>query len=299
MTLPELKLKINNNERISLPLLFINEDNTDYLIKTYLSAISKNNKLTIKEIKTINEMLDSENSMFKDDEYLYVYHVEKDTDVNLASVADYNLIAIVNKDIAADGFDKITFPKLEGWQIEDYVKTTLPGLTNLEIEWLCKNAKFDINRLDNEASKINIFDKKDQPTIFKEINDDNGYSDLNELTIFNLTTAITTKDICGIKKVVRDLTNIDVEGTGLVTLLLKNFLLVLNIQTNSRATAASLNISEKQFRYLQYNQCNRYSTDDLVKIYNFLTSIDYRLKSGLLDMSNNDLTNYIIANILE
>ena len=57
-------------------------------------------------------------------------------------------------------------------------------------------------------------------------------------------------------------------------------------------------MSEKQFNFLRYNQCNKYSNEQLFNIYNFLTDIDYRLKSGLLDMSNNQLNYYIISKII-
>lgn len=298
MELRELKNKILAQEALSFPLLFINYDN-DYLIKSYVKKIAENNSLTIKEIESIKEMVDIESGMFKEADYLYIYNLNKDDNLSKEQLKDYKIILISDTDRKDSDIEKVVFNKLENWQIEAYVQTLLPGLDNQEVSWLCKNAKYDIWRLDNEASKLNIFDKKDQSKILMAINDDNGYVDLNELTIFNLSNAIMNKDMLGIKKVVEDIDNIDVEGTGLVTILLKNFLNIINIQTNSKATAQSLGMSEKQFRYLQYNQCNKYSNEELFNIYNFLTDIDYKLKSGLLEMTNNQLNYYVLSHIIK
>ena len=293
-----MKNKILAQEALSFPLLFINYDN-DYLIKSYIKKIAENNSLTIKEIESIKEMVDIESGMFKEVDYLYIYKLSKDDNLSKEQLKDYKIILISDTDKKDSDIDRVVFNKLENWQIEAYVQALLPGLDNREVSWLCKNAKYDIWRLDNEASKLNIFDKKDQSKILMAINDDNGYVDLNELTIFNLSNAIMNKDMLSIKKVVEDIDNIDVEGTGLVTILLKNFLNIINIQTNSKATAQSLNMSEKQFRYLQYNQCNRYSNEELFNIYNFLTDIDYKLKSGLLEMTNNQLNYYVLSHIIK
>ena len=298
MELRELKNKILAQEALSFPLLFINYDN-DYLIKSYIKKIAENNSLTIKEIESIKEMVDIESGMFKEVDYLYIYKLNKDDNLSREQLKDYKIILISDTDRNDSDIEKVIFNKLENWQIEAYVQALLPGLDNREVSWLCKNAKYDIWRLDNEASKLNIFDKKDQSKILMAINDDNGYVDLNELTIFNLSNAIMNKDMLGIKKVVEDIDNIDVEGTGLVTILLKNFLNIINIQTNSKATAQSLGMSEKQFRYLQYNQCNKYSNEELFNIYNFLTDIDYKLKSGLLEMTNNQLNYYVLSHIIK
>lgn len=298
MELRELKNKILAQEALSFPLLFINYDN-DYLIKSYIKKIAENNSLTIKEIESIKEMVDIESGMFKEVDYLYIYKLNKDDNLSKEQLKDYKIILISDTDRNDSDIEKVIFNKLENWQIEAYVQALLPGLDNREVSWLCKNAKYDIWRLDNEASKLNIFDKKDQSKILMAINDDNGYVDLNELTIFNLSNAIMNKDMLGIKKVVEDIDNIDVEGTGLVTILLKNFLNIINIQTNSKATAQSLGMSEKQFRYLQYNQCNKYSNEELFNIYNFLTDIDYKLKSGLLEMTNNQLNYYVLSHIIK
>lgn len=297
MKLSELKTKLLADEKISLPLIFI-ESNNDYLTKQYINQIAKNNLLEQKEISSINEMIDIESGMFKEKEYLYIYHYNNKDNINFDELKTYKIIILSEKEITQCSIDSIIFNKLENWQIEDYINVLIPGLNKQETKWLCEIAQYDLNRLENEANKINIFDTKDQDKIFELINDDNGYCDLNELGIFNLSNAIVKHDIVEIKKVLDNIDYIDVEGTGLVTILLKNFLNVINVQLNNRATSENCKMTEKQFRYYQYYLCNKYSNEKLINNYKFLTNIDYRLKSGLLDMSNQQMVYYIVQNIL-
>lgn len=297
MKLSELKTKLLADEKISLPLIFI-ESNNDYLTKQYINQIAKNNLLEQKEISSINEMIDIESGMFKEKEYLYIYHYNNKDNINFDELKTYKIIILSEKEITQCSIDSIIFNKLENWQIEDYINVLIPGLNKQETKWLCEIAQYDLNRLENEANKINIFDTKDQDKIFELINDDNGYCDLNELGIFNLSNAIIKHDIVQIKKVLDNIDYIDVEGTGLVTILLKNFLNVINVQLNNRATSENCKMTEKQFRYYQYYLCNKYSNEKLINNYKFLTNIDYRLKSGLLDMSNQQMVYYIVQNIL-
>lgn len=297
MELKELKEKLLNKELVSLPLLFINKDAT-FLINTYIDEIAKQQNTQKIEVSSFTEIENLENEMFKEKEYLYVLNLTKDIKIDVEKIRNYKLI-IIGENKGLENIDTVTFDKPLEWQIESYVQVLLPGLKEDEIKWLCKISKYDLNRLKNESDKISIFSKNDQEKVFKEINADNGYSDLNDLTIFNLSNSIMKKDVLGVKKVLSDLDNIDVEGTGLVTILIKNFFKILNIQTNRNCTPDTLGITPNQFNYLKYNQCGIYSEKELIDNYAFLHTIDFRLKSGLLDLSNKQLTYYIISNILK
>ena len=56
-------------------------------------------------------------------------------------------------------------------------------------------------------------------------------------------------------------------------------------------------MEERQFKAIQYN-CNKYSDNKLIDIYEFLNGIDYRLKSGLLELTNKELVCYILAHVI-
>ena len=296
MQLRELKERINKKESIPFPLIFL-ASNNDFLIHQYLYSIAKNLSLNIVSICSLKELDDITSSVFYENNDLFVFKVDKDMLIKQEDVKNNKVIILSENQIKGSDIDVVKFDKLENWMIEDYAKTLLPGLTIQETNWLCKICNYNVERVDIECQKLSLFDKKEQESIFELINKENGYCDLNDLNIFNLTNAIIKKDILTIKTIIRDIDNIDIEGTGLVTILLKQFLNIINIQLNNHANAASLNMSEKQFRAISYN-CNKYSNDKLISIYKFLNDVDYRLKSGLLDISNRDLVQNILNNIL-
>ena len=296
MELKELKEKILNKSNIQFPLVFISSNN-DFLLDEYLYGISKNLALKLHYISSIGELNDITSSMFYNDDLLFVYKPEKDVVVKEDDVRNNKIIIIYEKLPKENKIDSVEFCKLENWMIEDYATTLLPGLTKQETDWICKICKYNIERVSLECQKLSIFDKNKQSEIFKEINDSNGYCDLNDLNIFNLTNAIVKKDILTIKNVIKDIDNIDIEGTGLVTIMLKQFLNIIKIQMGKNISAEKLGMNERQFRAIQYN-CNKYSNDELISNYKFLNEIDYKLKSGLLETSNKELVQYILNKIL-
>ena len=296
MQLRELKERINKKENIPFPLIFI-ASNNDFLVNQYLYSIAKNLSLNIVSISSLKELDDITSSVFYENNDLFVFKVDKDMLIKQEDIKNNKVILLAENQIKGSDIDVVKFDKLENWMIEDYAKTLLPGLTVQETTWLCKICNYNIDRVDIECQKLSLFDKKEQENIFELINKENGYCDLNDLNIFNLTNAVIKKDILTIKNIIRDIDNIDIEGTGLVTILLKQFLNIINIQLNNHANAAALNMSEKQFRAISYN-CNKYSNDKLISIYKFLNNVDYKLKSGLLDISNKDLVQNILSNIL-
>lgn len=305
----ELKNKIENNTLDDAILIFkYNKADFEFLCEHYVNEIAKVKKLEKIYISSLDELVGNTNS--SDDfftaenikpPYLYIY--KTDTLLSLGEYYDVkNLIIIcgkVSKDIKIDYID---FPAVQNWQIEDFVKMRAPGLNDDMIKWLCNICKYDFYRLDNELKKIEIFDKKSQPIIFNQMSDEGVFSDLNTLNIMSLTNAIMQKDLFTINTILSDLKNIDIEATGLCTLLLRQFKCNIEVEGN-RAWNPDLLCTEKQFNYLKRNHA-KYSTIQMYNIYEFLTSLDMRLKSGELQFkadnrpNNNSFADYIVVNVL-
>ena len=299
MQLIDLKEKLNKNLAITLPLAFTypHDDQVLFVIKQYIQAIAKQKQLKIVDVDNIRQIEELSAGLFVDDDSLFVLQASAEAPVDPASVADKNLIILYDNPVDSYPCDVITFSKLEKWQIEDYVASQLPGLPADVIKWLCTIAKYDVYRLQNEADKISIFDVKEQEKIFQHINMDNGYMDLNDGDIFTFVNAIMKKDIVSIKRILENINFIDIEGTGVITILLKQFRNLIDIQLNPKATAASLNMSERQFKAISYNT-GRFSNKKLQEVYNMLLQCDQKLKNGLLELSNHEISYYIISQIL-
>ena len=134
--------------------------------------------------------------------------------------------------------------------------------------------------------------------MFDIINDDNGYDDMTQNKIYDLTNAVLSKDLKQVAIILKDIKNMDVEGVGLVTILRKSFKLVIGIQLDRDASPEKLGIKATQFNVVRAKNCNKFNENKLRSIYKFLVEFDYNLKSGNLDMSKDRLIDYIICEVL-
>ena len=89
---------------------------------------------------------------------------------------------------------------------------------------------------------------------------------------------------------------IDVSPLGLVTTLLNNFRGILNIQLNPKCTAKDVGMSDKQFFVVKKYNCGFYNRDQLVKIMEVLTNVEYKFKYEEFPVSM--LIDYVVCNIL-
>lgn len=297
MQLIDLKNKLEDGTLGEDPIVFKYSDNK-FLCEQYVSSIAKSRKLSILYIDSLEE-LDSHEDLFEDGSYyLYVWHVDK---IMSVISPEYKNLVVICKEPGVN--ECIEIPKLINWQVDDYIKMRLPGLSEKERQWLCTAAKYNIYRLEQECNKISSFISADQQVIFKEMNLENMFCDLNTLNIFNFTNAIIKKDICTLNDMLSNILFYDIEGIGVVTILIKNIKNIIDIQFNSKATAESLNMPPKQFAAIKYN-VGKFTNEQLIKIYEFLLSIDHRLKSGDFSFSsgtrenNNQMVNYLTVKML-
>ena len=298
-----LKFSIEHNIIGPSFLVFKWSDNS-FLAHQYAREIAKVRGLMIKYVDSIDDVIDSLDDAFsfeESEDSLKVYSCQK-FDIP-RDTSNLKNIIVICQDTIGDGTCVYNFPKLEDWQIIAYMKKQCQGLNDNEVKWLfditssiSKNNE-NIFRLSNEADKIKCFSKDEQEKVFKELSNAGGYNDLSPLTIFNFTNAILKKDKLTIMNVLEDIDSIDIEGTGLITILHKNFKQIIDIQLGKNATPESLGMSIKQFKAVEYN-CGKFSQSSLIKIFEFITGLDYKLKSGQLDISNQRLIDYIVCSVM-
>lgn len=297
MKLKDLKNKIKSKSYIPLPLIF-NAYNNNFLINEYLNGIEQNMRLNATYVRNMQEINDIINSMFYDESYLFIYKADKDTLIKRNDLkTDKVIIVYEEKSPKETDIEQVDFCKLENWMIEEYAFSLLPGLNKQESNWLCKICNYNIERISLECQKLKMFEPKEQEELFDLIIKENGYYDLSCNGLYDLNNSIIKKDILGVKSVIKDLDNIDLSSMSLISILLKNFFNIINIQMNRNIDVNKLEITEKQLKALKYNT-NKYSNDKLISIYRFLNSIDSKLKNGYLDIDNKEQIYYILNNIL-
>ena len=305
MNIIELKEKILNKSIDDSLLILTYSDNT-FVADQYIDEISKIHNREKLIVPSLDQTQKTDDDIFdKPETYLYVVKTDELSEHIFNPDLYKNVIILTKKVTTEDKLNIVDIPKLQNWQIEDYMSALLPGLKKVEIQWLCMICNYNIYRLQNEADKIRLFPKASQEMIFETINNDNGYSDLTPFTVFTFTTAFLKRDLDKMAAILSDLITVDVEATGVVTILIKNIKNIIDIQLNPKATAQSLGMNYKQYMAIKSN-CGIFSNDQLVNMYDFLTEIDSRLKAGELTLKdsvnhltvNNLLVDYLTCNLM-
>lgn len=277
------KKQIENNtlvlDKNSL-FIFIGKDkSSEFIFDQYLKIFSSNNNLSINYIHSLEC-----NNLFDDHSQIKVFKTDK-LDKISHSFSGWVYCKTVSKDIRTTIESIIELPKLEKWQIIDYISSK----SNIELNQAEKLylAYSDIYKLDIESEKLCIFNKN----VFDLLNDQ---LEQTSYELFDLTNAILQRDLIQLKLLYKS--NIKVDTFILLSVLIKNFKQVIDIQLSKNASAESLGISGKQFWAIKKYNCNKYSRDELLYIYELLTSLDLKIKTGQID--TNIIQDYIVFKII-
>lgn len=285
MNIRDLKSQVLNNE-VSHRLLILECPENFFVADQYIAKIANDRNQTIVYTDGL------EISEF-DIGHLYVYTCDE-LDFNIdTSLHDY-IIRCKSCTLKNLNDYIVTIPKLENWQVQNYVKCNLRGLPDEAVMWLCKVSHNDIYRLSNEISKLKPFNEDLRNDIFNQYNLEDGYSDLTDLDIFSLSNALIRRDISSLSEIMREINSIDIDPFALINTLIKGFKSVIKVQLSNGICPSDM--TDKQFYAIRNNNINKYSDDRLRDIYEFLTSLDIRLKSGNLLVDN--LIDYVVINIV-
>ena len=303
MELQELSNALKNNSNIEPFYIFLNTENT-FLSNQYIEEISKVKSLSISYVDELKSLIPDKNDIFGCDvtlseNTLYVHKTDEFVcnDISIKNVK--NLIIVCNKieKNTAELFKTfiIEMPKLQEWQIKDYVYSLADGVDHRKLDWLISICNKDIYRIDNELSKIKIFNKKDRDDVFNQFAEEGAFSDLSNIVVFDLTSAILKRDAKRTSEILEDIKNFDCEPFGVLTLLLNSFRNVINIQLSRDPSAVSLGMKPAQFYAIQKNNCGVYTKEQLVTIFELLSKIEFRVKMGELPAEL--LIDYMVTNI--
>lgn len=282
---------LNNSVKPQMYALVYDDNNS--IILQYVNHIAQCTNNPITYLNELDDLQDLMSLGDYDDGGIYVLQLDKLTDKIPRSFYKLFCFIICKEVTNNDDLETIKFPKVETWQMLDYARVSLKGVNERKIEWLVNLLGNNQLRLENEINKITIFPMNERDAIFDLINNDGGYDDITNLTMFNLVTAISKKSKQEIIDVLEAIKLIDIEPMGLVTSLLKQFKLAIDVKMGTK-DYKGLNISQKQ--YIAIKKYNPYTSTELVKAYKLLTNVDYELKIGLLP--NEYIVDYVICNIL-
>lgn len=287
MNIEKLKYCIINKETLPNVLIFKYSSNeSEFIFNQYLREYSNYSGYNIKHVDDLSEI---SNSLFDSvSNNVYVYDVKKLDSIPQTT----NNIWIKCKSVSSrlKDCDIIDIPKLEEWQIKDFIET----LTKLDkdiCDKLYNNYKNNLFRLDLEIEKLKLFN--DPSEVYNKI-ENQLYIDSAENSIFDVTNCIIRRDVEALKKMKLDTLDIDV--FGLIKILLTNFRYVIDIQLAINSTPEYVGVSSKQFWAIKNYSCNFYSKEELVYIYRFLLTIEDKIKLGYINSLIS--IDYIICKIM-
>lgn len=296
MTNEQLKNKIESKTLDDSVLIMVYKE-CKFICNTYIDAICKYKNLEKQYINSINDIPDDNDFYEGSDNVLYILDVEKLQEYP----TDQKNLIIITKSVPDNlDVDYVEMVEASNDHIISYVSMRLKGLSQDMVNWLCKICKYDVYRLDQECKKLEQFPEGSQQQMFMLMNQDNAYSDLSENNIFNFTNAIMKKEMETIGSLIPELDAADLEPLGCVTILLNKFKKMVDFLLNPKATAASCGMTDKQFWFLKKHPENYsvFSADKVIKNIEFLSNLDYQIKSGNLDLSREQLLSYIVVNVL-
>lgn len=298
LNLNEVKTDLENNKDIDQFLIFYYEDTTDYIPVQYAKALARIRNSEILYVNELDEINSSPDPFSEPTSNLYVYKTDSLERIP-AKYLQNNLIIITPKllkDVEKE-YDEyiLRIPKLEEWQIVDYIKTVSPGLTQDEMEWLVRTYKSNMYRVELEVDKLKPFSESARQYIFEDFYVDHVFETLSEYGIFDFTNAIQGKDLQTISNILSDINHIDIEPTGLITLLCANFKKLIKVWLNKSPTPENTGLKSNQIWAI--NRLSRtYTKEQLVKVFELVSNMERRLKTG--EMPEELIIDYLTVKIL-
>ena len=290
MTLEELKSKIEEKTLTSELIILVNADGS-FLSNQYINAISNIKNKKIQYLDDLSSVESRRVNIFGEgieveDNTLRVYKCDtfSTTSSTLDKEADLIIVCskVDDKCTAQYSDHIIRLPVLEEWMIKDYVYSLAEGVKDKDLDWLMRICNNNIDRLDNEISKLTLFDSRQRQELFQDFVDEQMFDDLSEFSIFNISNALQSRDRGKLKQILPEIKNIDVEAVGLVKILWQNFRKMITVWMSSNPTSENTGLKSNQIWAIK-NLPKVFNKEQLINIFEVVSEVDYKLKSGMLD----------------
>ena len=303
MDIKACKQCIENKVNLHTFMIF-QEADTDFISRQYVQAIAEINQQEIEYIDSIDPYLIELDSIFlseseENSSRLHVLKVDMFEHTDQRCIDLRNVFVICKKlgDQASKLFSSyiVKMPKLESWQIKDYVYSTAEGVPEQLLDKVISLCNGNIERLDNELSKLKLFAPTERKYLLDSMIKDGAFGDLTDYSVFNVTNALLKKDIETLKNYMNLLHVIDINEFGLITILTKNLRDMISVQLSSNPTPETIGLDSRKI-YALKKQSKVFTNDQLTKLYLKIADLDRAVKNG--EFPAPMLINYMILKVL-
>lgn len=283
-------------------VIFVCEDVT-FLPFQYIREISKIKGMPINYLESIDALVSNFADIFgmRDvEDGIRVYQTSEIETLNDKLKYEKDLYIIVNKikdkkTLLDFENNIVNVPKLEGWQLQDYLYSVAEGIDHKDLDWLLGACGGDIYRIENELDKFRLFNETERKYLFNDMLLEGAYHDLSQFNVFNITNAVTSRDYNMLRNALKEIKSFDAEPLGVVTLLYQGFKKLIQVWLAKNPTTENTGLPSKMIWAINKQQ-RTFDKNQLIKSFLLLTSIDKELKSGNIDTKW--LIDYLICRIL-
>ena len=303
MDVKACKQCIENKVNLHTFMIF-QEADTDFISRQYIQAIAEINQQEIEYIDSIDPYLIELQSIFfseseENSSRLKVLKVDMFEHIDQACIDLRDVFVICKKvgENAAKLFSSyiVKMPKLESWQIKDYVYSIAEGVPEAMLDKVISLCNGNIERLDNELSKLKLFAPTERKYLLDSMIKDGAFGDLTDYSVFNVTTALLKKDIETLKNYMNLLHVIDINEFGLITILTKNLRDLISVQMSTNPTPETIGLDSRKI-YALKKQARIFTNEQLTALYLKISDLDRAVKNG--EFPAPMLINYMILKVL-
>lgn len=302
MTLHEFKTAIEQ-KAVGDELVIFQYEDVPFVADQYIREIAKIKNKKIQYLESIDNIGNSVADIFGLSEVDDGIRVYKCTEIESLSEKlryETNLYIVVSKikdkqSILPLENNLITIPKLEGWQLKDYMYSVAEGIERNNLDWLISASGEDIYRLENELDKFRMFSESERKFLFNDMLTDGAFVDLSSFNVFNITNAVTSRDMQMLKNAMTEIKSFDAEPLGIVTLLYQGFKKLIQVWLGQNPTPESTGLKSNVI-YAINKQPRVYNKEQLLNSFQLLNNIDKELKTGNIDVKW--LVDYVVCRVL-
>lgn len=301
MKIEELKTLIEQSRYNGESFIFNEIDNCPFLVHQYIHDLLLKNNLQLIRADSINEVPINTNNFLSaiDNNYFHLYNTESAEELrNIVNLKNCCIIYVGKKlkDVLDIEEYIINIPKIEKWQIKDYVYSRGAGVDVKDLDCLLDLTDYDLWRLEKELDKIEIFDEQHRKEIFKQFMQNGIFDDLTTYNTFNFIEAVTKRQKVKALEIYHKLQEAGLNYMGVIALLYNNFRNIIKIQLSPNPSPESTGLKPNQFWAIKKNNAGYYYKDELLHIFNLLTKIDKQIKTGEIEVDKS--LDYLLVNIL-
>ena len=301
MKIEELKQIIESNSYNGESFIFTDIDNCQFLVHQYIHDLIIKNNFILVNVNSISEIPISTNNFLSviDNNYFYVYYTDNSDELR-AIVNLKNCVIVYTgkklKNILDIENYIVSIPKLEKWQIKDYVYSRAKGVDSKDLDYLLELTEYDLWRLEKELDKIEIFDEQYRKEIFKQFIKNGIFNDLIPYNTFNLIDSVVKRQSSRALEIYEKLKEIDTNNMGIISLLYNNFRNIIKIQLSPNPTPENTGLKSNQFWAIKKNNIGYYYKEELLYIFGLLVDMDKKIKTGEIEASKS--VEYLLVKIL-